>query len=206
MAKRTTSKPRKAPGQQRSRETVAAIIEAAARILAEEGASGFNTNSVARRAGVSVGSLYQYFPNKEALVRSLLGRRIRAAEASRPPELTEGSTASIEEGIRASVRWHVATHLAEPKLEVVLNRLAADILEEGEFEAFEHHYEQAVRRFLARHADRLRVRDADIAAFLVMQLLQSASNRALVHHHAALKDGRLEAEMADIILRYLVRD
>jgi AcrR family transcriptional regulator len=206
MVTGTASKPRKAPVQQRSRETVAAILEAAARILAEEGAAGFNTNRVASRAGVSVGSLYQYFPNKQALVRSLLGQRIRAAEALRPEELKEGSTASVEEGIRASVRWHIATHLENPRLETVLNRLAADVLEEGEFEAFERHYEQAVRRFLERHAESLRVGDADVAAFLVMQLLHAASNRALVHHRAALEDGRLEKELSDMILRYLARD
>lgn len=206
MARKSALQPRKAPVQDRSRETVAAIIEAAARILTEEGAAGFNTNRVARKAGVSVGSLYQYFPNKQALVRSLLGQRIRAAEAHRPPELRRGSTTSLEEGVRASVRWHIAIHLENPRLETVLNGLAVDVLEEGEFEAFERRYEAAILHFLERHASRLRVGDIEIAAFLVMQLLHMALNRALVHHRAALEDGQLEAELTDMILRYLTRE
>jgi len=59
------------PRQQRSGALVAAILQAAARILEQRGLTGFTTNSVAERAGVSVGSLYQYFPNKEALLAAL---------------------------------------------------------------------------------------------------------------------------------------
>nr|GEU29193.1 hypothetical protein [Tanacetum cinerariifolium] len=62
------------PGQARSADTVSTIIEAAARILEAEGHNGFSTNAVARRAGVSIGTLYQYFPNKEAVLGALLAR------------------------------------------------------------------------------------------------------------------------------------
>src|ERR1700730_11468256 len=59
---------RKQPQQARSSELVAAILEAAAQVLASEGAQRFTTTRVAEKAGVSVGSLYQYFPNKAALL------------------------------------------------------------------------------------------------------------------------------------------
>lgn len=65
---------RKAPRQARSVETVRIIVEAAARILEEAGLGGFTTNAVAQRAGVSIGSLYQYFPRKEALIGALIIR------------------------------------------------------------------------------------------------------------------------------------
>ena len=67
-------RPRKLPKQARSADTVAAIIEAAARILEERGHAGFSTNGVAERAGVSIGSLYQYFPSKDALIGALINR------------------------------------------------------------------------------------------------------------------------------------
>ena len=67
-------KPRKTPRQARSQSTVEAILAAAARVLSRESLAGFNTNRVAEVAGVSVGSLYQYFPNKEALVAALIDR------------------------------------------------------------------------------------------------------------------------------------
>jgi AcrR family transcriptional regulator len=64
---------RKQPLQERSRETVTVILEAAARILETRGLEGYNTNVIAERAGVSIGSLYQYFPNKDALTLALIG-------------------------------------------------------------------------------------------------------------------------------------
>ena len=67
-------KPRKQPLQARAAETVAAIVEAAARILERHGIQGYTTNAVAERAGVSIGSLYQYFPNKDALTAALIER------------------------------------------------------------------------------------------------------------------------------------
>jgi AcrR family transcriptional regulator len=63
--------PRKAPRQRRAQDTVAYILEAAAHILEEHGLEGYNTNAVAKRAGVSIGSLYQYFPNKDSLSAAL---------------------------------------------------------------------------------------------------------------------------------------
>lgn len=85
MIDRTTTaalKPRKLPGQKRSAATVAAIVEAAARILETEGFDGYTTNAVAARAGVSIGSLYQYFPNRDAITRALIARESEALLAA----------------------------------------------------------------------------------------------------------------------------
>ncbi|WP_435104445.1 TetR/AcrR family transcriptional regulator [Arhodomonas sp. AD133] len=76
-APRTVIEPRKRPRQARSAVTVDAIVEAAARILTADGLAGLNTNAVAERAGVSVGSLYQYFPGKEAILTEMLRRKRR---------------------------------------------------------------------------------------------------------------------------------
>ena len=64
--------PRKTPVQDRSKKTVEIILQAATRVLGRESLSGFNTNRVAQVAGLSVGSLYQYFPNKDALITELI--------------------------------------------------------------------------------------------------------------------------------------
>lgn len=72
--KRDDLKPRKTATQTRAAKTVEAIIEAAARILETLGLEGYSTNAVAERAGVSIGSLYQYFPNKDAITLALIAR------------------------------------------------------------------------------------------------------------------------------------
>lgn len=72
---------RKLPQQERSRTTVSLIVEAALQVLEQSGERGFNTNAIARRAGVSIGSLYQYFPNKQAIVLAI-SRHDAGREAS----------------------------------------------------------------------------------------------------------------------------
>ena len=68
------ARPRKQPLQSRAQKTVEVIVEATARILETRGHDGFTTNAVAERAGVSIGTLYQYFPNKDALLGALIAR------------------------------------------------------------------------------------------------------------------------------------
>jgi len=76
--------PRKRPAQARSAETVAVILAAAAHILERDGYSQYSTNTIAKRAGVSIGSLYQYFPGKDAITIALIQqegtRVVRAIE------------------------------------------------------------------------------------------------------------------------------
>ncbi|WP_168221281.1 TetR/AcrR family transcriptional regulator [Actinomadura sp. WMMA1423] len=74
MARSPGLSPRRTPAQDRSRRTVERILEAATRVLSERGYDGASTNRIARAAGVSNGSLYQYFPNKDAIVIAVLDR------------------------------------------------------------------------------------------------------------------------------------
>jgi AcrR family transcriptional regulator len=114
---------RKSPRQARSRAAVEAIVEAAARILEMEGPAGFNTNAVARMAGVSIGSLYQYFPGKAALIAELSRRNAEAALAglAEAAECTAGQP--ILARLRAFVRFAIAQQSARPRLARVLDRL-----------------------------------------------------------------------------------
>ncbi len=71
---------RKQPAQRRSHHTVDRILDAAAHVFAERGYTATTTNHVATEAGVSIGSLYQYFPNKDALLGALEERHLRSAK------------------------------------------------------------------------------------------------------------------------------
>lgn len=106
MAKRqqTIEKKRRIPHQTRANETVSAILEGAAQILEAGGLAAFTTNAVAERAGVSIGTLYQYFADKRALLIELARREMQAALAESARALQAQSGAAPEERVRALVR------------------------------------------------------------------------------------------------------
>jgi len=79
---------RKNPAQRRSRATVEIVLEAAAQLLESGGERGFNTNAVAERAGVSIGTLYRYFPDKQAILTALARREMEAVNAATVALLT----------------------------------------------------------------------------------------------------------------------
>jgi AcrR family transcriptional regulator len=111
---------------------VEAILEAAARVLEAGGLEGFNTNRVAEAAGVSVGSLYQYFPGKQALLAALVRQdaaRLREALAAVP----RGDLRTTAESLVAVV---VAHQLERPVLARLLDFAERDLgLEDEDFAA-----------------------------------------------------------------------
>src|SRR3569832_2453239 len=103
MARRPITKPRKRAGQERSRATVEALVEATARILVKEGFDKASTNRVAEVAGVSVGSLYQYFPSKEALVAAVIKRHNTKNTKTKRRELADIDSQPLEQGVRTLI-------------------------------------------------------------------------------------------------------
>jgi AcrR family transcriptional regulator len=113
--------PRKNPRQPRSQQMVQAIVDAAARVLARHSLQGFNTNQVAEVAGVSVGSLYQYFPNKAALIAALIARaQTELADAvERTVVACEGMP--LEAAMAALVRVAIDQQYGKPLLAAALD-------------------------------------------------------------------------------------
>ncbi|MCJ7872599.1 TetR/AcrR family transcriptional regulator [Marinovum sp. 2_MG-2023] len=119
--------PRKTPRQARSRKTCDAILRAAAEILAKSGQRGLNTNHVAQKAGVSIGSLYQYFPNKQSIVVALIGDRRQAVfdDMDRVAQAQEG--AGLAEIIRAMTAVRLRHGFDRPALAAALERAEAEL-------------------------------------------------------------------------------
>lgn len=112
--------PRKQPSQARAQLTQAAIVEAAARILESDGQSGLTTNHIAQRAGVSIGSLYQYFPNRDAILAALIRRErevlARAVSAVR-------SEADPDRAFARLIDTALAHQFARPRLALALEHV-----------------------------------------------------------------------------------
>src|SRR5689334_9008980 len=115
MARRPVTKARKVASQKRSRATVEALVEATARILVKDGFDKASTNRIAEVAGVSVGSLYQYFPSKEALVAAVMERHQEEIMQTVRSELAEVLAEPVEKAVRKLVAAAVKAHRVDPR-------------------------------------------------------------------------------------------
>jgi AcrR family transcriptional regulator len=95
---------RKMPIQERSKQTIETILDAATQVLQVEGEERFTTNRVAEKSGYSIGTLYQYFPNKNAIVEALAERERIAIEAAVAKAISKADPHRIEDVIRMAVR------------------------------------------------------------------------------------------------------
>ena len=120
MATRPRTTVRKHATQDRSRATVDAILTATARVLVRDGFDHATTNRIAEEAGVSVGSIYQYFPNKEALVAALVERHMAEMGAIVEEAMMRVMDAPLEEAVREMVAVMLRAHGVDPPLHKVM--------------------------------------------------------------------------------------
>lgn len=194
MPTSASTTPRKRPVQSRAVETVAAIIEAAARILEAEGLEGFNTNAVARAAGVSVGSLYQYFPGKDAIMAGLI-RREAAAFQERLKRAASGAAGPpLAEAIAMLATAAVAHQTAHPRLARILDFEEQRLGLATEAQAADAGVRAILAAFLADHGFPPGEAAAD-ALHLARGLIDGALERGATEG--------LEARVAAAVLGYL---
>lgn len=143
--------PRKAPRQSRSTATVACILEAATRILARDGLAGFNTNRVAEVAGVSVGSVYQYFPNKDALVAALVERAQDDLATGIESAIAACAERPLEESLALLASLAVRQQYQRPLLAAALDHEEQRLPLGNRLRRTESRILRAIGRLLARH-------------------------------------------------------
>jgi AcrR family transcriptional regulator len=191
------------PEQDRSRATVDVIVDAAARVLVKGGYAAFTTNRVAETAGVSIGSLYQYFPNKEALLSELMRRHVEEIGAGVEEMATRSAHAPLSEIIRNAIEHSARAHLHDPELHQVLSeevpRLGALDWETPFVERMVRHVRQA---FEARRAE-IAIADLDLATYIVTTAVDSLIHNAVVDRPGDLKSGALADEVTRMIVGYL---
>ncbi|MDB5709042.1 MAG: Transcriptional regulator [Sphingomonas bacterium] len=141
-----TSALRKTPVQPRAHVTIEQIIEAAAQVIEERGLLGYNTNAVAARAGVSIGSLYQYFPGKDAIMLALARRETKALRSDiYDARLDAGSREALIRLIDAAVRHQLRRPTLARVIDLEEERLARDA-DETVAHALREAFDGALRR------------------------------------------------------------
>jgi AcrR family transcriptional regulator len=191
---------RKEPRQTRSRATVEAIVEAGARVLGDRGWAGFTTNEVADVAGVSIGSLYQYFPDKLALIETI--RRRHLDDVLAVLQETASGEKPLTQLVEDLIGGMIAAHSIHPALHRVL-------LDEGPgydgsrsaHGVFESEYLGRYKAVIAASQNH----EGGAASDIVTQVLSSAVEGVI--HNAArrgtLKSPELKQELVNMVCSYL---
>jgi AcrR family transcriptional regulator len=190
--------PRRRPRQVRAELTRGRILDAAAHIFSEYGYAAGTTNRIAEEARVSIGSLYQYFPNKDAILAELLLRHI----AEEAPSVSAPEGAPLEEVVRGFVRHAVEHHRTDP-------RLLRLMLEEAPMtpdlvERLTRYHEQRLAQFrslVAPHPE-VGVTELETAAQLIVSAVEMVTHNLMAAPHA-MDATVLENELVAMVSRYL---
>ncbi|MFJ3192674.1 TetR/AcrR family transcriptional regulator [Streptomyces griseoviridis] len=193
--------PRRTPRQVRAELTRERVLTAAAHVFAEYGYAAGTTNRIAERARVSIGSLYQYFPNKDAILAELLVRHIDRGTWTRTDRL-DLSPGSLEAAVRILVRDAIDNHRDDPQLLRIMIEQAP--VSRELLDTMDRHSRirgGEVRDFLARHPD-VRVRDLDTAAELILFTVETNTHKLMADPRGVPVE-TFESELVDMVTRYL---
>jgi AcrR family transcriptional regulator len=193
---------RRRPKQRRARQTVEAVLDAVIRLLKRGGSDAITTNRIAEVAGVSIGSLYQYFPDKRAIFTALHQRHIDQIDRMVQTKLVEHAASSIEDLVRAMVEAMVDAHATDPEL---YELLMAEVPHRADgTRDFAVRLHGAFLLAISSRAHELkRRRDLDKVVFVVTHMVEALSHGAILRRPTGmpLKDAKEEAVRA--ILAYL---
>lgn len=205
MAASPPLEPRKFARQARSRLTVDALVEATARILVREGFDKASTNRIAAEAGVSIGSLYQYFPSKEALVVAVIERHKAEMMAILRGTLCELSDVPVAEAMRRLTRMMIDAHRADPDLHRVL---VGELPGTGRFagvDTFDREAYTLIRDYLETRRGEMREMDLDLATFICVTAAEALTHGAAIHAPQMLAAERVDlfVEVSRLLIRYV---
>lgn len=186
---------RKTPRQERSVATVEAILQAATYILTKRGRDAFTTNAVARRAGVNIASLYQYFPNKESIVAELQRRHVE--EMKRHWRELPPSSSPLD-SLRAVIEAAVDEHKVDP----ALHRVFAEELPRANRIATPRADPQL--RWEEHIAPFARVPDLDLASFVARVAVHAVIHEAAAERPDLLDHPLLVPELVRLLGTYLL--
>ncbi len=206
MVAKSRTNPRKLASQQRSRLTVDALIEATARILVKDGYDRASTNRIAHAAGVSIGSLYQYFPSKEALVAAVIDRHTQETIQLARDALIKVAMQPVEEAIRELVKLGIDAHRINPKLHRVLTEQVPRVGRLDNVQAIDREAYGLVRAYLDAHRDEIQVADVELAAFVCVTTVEALTHAAVIYRPDVLSDEKANIFVDDVtrlVLRYL---
>jgi AcrR family transcriptional regulator len=201
-AKAARTSVRRRPKQRRARQTVEAVLDAVVRLLKRDGSKAITTNRIAEVAGVSIGSVYQYFPDKRAIFTALHQRHVDQIDRMVQTKLVEHAASSIEELVRAMVEAMVEAHAIDPELyELLMTEVPHRADGTRDFSVRLH---GAFLLAISSRAHELKKRrDLDKVVFVVTHMVEALSHGAVLRRPAGMSLKDAKEEVVRAILAYL---
>lgn len=200
LAARTS---RNRPQQARSRATVEVILDAAVRVFEKEGSEAATTAHIAEVAGVSVGTLYQYFGNRDAILDALQDREFERATAMMERVLANGKSLSERELARAVIEQLFGLYQAAPSLHRVLAVEGLRVTPAERVQAFDARIIGMIKTFLMSAGLGLGRERVDAAAFVVYQSVRASMLAYLIEAPAGVDQRALVDELTELVVGYL---
>ncbi len=204
-AQPTPTEPRKLPKQDRARATVGAILDAAASLLVKNGLARATTNHIAETAGVNIGSLYQYFPSKEAIVGAVVDRALEAYEAAMSAAFDDAHDLSLELGLVALTEAHVRILARDAAIHRAVLRHLPEVDRVSRYRATKAHMTARFSAYLESRAGEADVEDIPSAAGTMVDCVEAVTLGALADRGDNLADDPRVRELLRVAQRYLVR-
>jgi AcrR family transcriptional regulator len=196
----------RSPRQARSHATVNAILDATARVLDREGLDAATTTRIAEVAGVSVGSLYQYYSHRDAILMALQDREFDKAVALLETVLAESNLRKKPgETVSAVVKGLMELYSKCPGLHRVLAIEGLRVAKADRVHAFDLRVVAIIRHFLAATGSTIRRKNLEAASFVAFQSVRAIMLASLLERPPGLDEATLVEESVDLVLRYLVR-
>ena len=192
---------RKAPRQQRSHSTVEGIVEAGARVLAQRGWAKFTTNEVAQAAGASIGSLYQYFPNKLAIAEAIRQRHLKQILSVLPDPATWSKSMGLEQQVDQLIDGVIALHAMSQKLHRVLLE-EVPLAARSSYAAFEQEYHRRYEALVQTTTGNSEDRQSFIAAQILADTVEGIVHAAARRDQLKSPDVKIEARR--MVVAYLL--
>jgi AcrR family transcriptional regulator len=196
--------PRRTARQARSQATVEAVLEAAAQVFERHGYTEGTTNRIAERAGVSIGSLYQYFPNKDAILIEVSRRHVAEGMSALAPHLQSlNEGASWTEVLPGLVDTMVAMHAVAPMLHRALfEEIRLPHAVRVELETLEDALVDLTARALAADPH-VAPEDPRLAASIVVNAIEGLTHRLVLRPPPGVESSAIAREITNLVRKYL---
>ena len=195
-----TNKYRKKPIQSRSKVTVDALLEATTHILLKDGVEALTTNHVSERAGVSIGSLYQYFPNKASLIAALIERHVDHEVSTLKAVFMNWKGGQGELLYRSVINEFIQIHLNDIELTKLLHQQVSYLECRQALREATKYFESIMEALLnAKLKDQLSTKVIKVKAFVVTNAIDSLIQIALVENTEMLSDPYFLDELVKLV-------